>query len=350
MLGGMEILLLLVGVLLGVVVGWLAARARPHASADAAMAALAQRSAEDAVLKEGLERLGDQMRELEHNRATWQGQLRQQVDEVRHTAEGLRRETASLATALRKPQVRGRWGEMQLRRAVELAGMVDRCDFTEQHRLDGGALRPDLVVHLAGGRHVVVDSKVALDAFLDHAEAEDADERDHHLGRHARQVRQHVDMLGSKRYWRSLAESPEFVVLFLPGEAILSAALDGDRGLLEYASDRQVVLATPTTLIALLKTVAHGWSHETLAEQARDIHALGRELHDRLLTMGEHWSRVGRSLTGAVSAYNQAVGSLEGRVLVSARKLGDLPAPAQVETTPRTLAAVPEGNSEERGA
>lgn len=346
MLGAMEIVLLLVGVLLGVVVGWLAARARPHASADAAMAALAQRSAEDAVLKEGLERLGDQMRELEHNRATWQGQLRQQVDEVRHTAEGLRRETASLATALRKPQVRGRWGEMQLRRAVELAGLVDRCDFTEQHRLDGGSLRPDLVVHLAGGRDVVVDSKVALDAFLDHAEAEEADEREAHLERHARQVRQHVDMLGSKRYWRALPESPEFVVLFLPGEAILSAALEADRGLLEYAADRQVVLATPTTLIALLKTVAHGWAHEALADQARDIHALGRELHERLLTLGDHWGKVGRSLGSAVTAYNQAVGSLEGRVLVSARKLGDLPAPTQLDVAPRSLSAVPE----DRGA
>jgi len=334
----MEIVMLLLGLLVGVVVGVLATRFRSYDDA----------AASDAVLRDGLERLADQMRELEHNRAAWQGQLRQQVDDVRTSAEGLRRETASLSTALRKPQVRGRWGEMQLRRAVELAGMVERCDFTEQHHLgrDDGALRPDLVVHLAGGKHVVVDSKVPLDAFLDLVAAEDPDEQQHHLARHARQVRTHVDGLAGKRYWRALGETPEFVVLFLPGESFLSAALDGDATLLEYAARKQVVLATPTTLIALLKTVAHGWSHEALADQAREIHELGRELHERIGTLGGHFAKLGRSLGAAVTSYNQAIGSLEGRVLVTARKFGELTGDEpleqlrQIETTPRALGAV----------
>jgi DNA recombination protein RmuC len=244
--------------------------------------------------------------------------------------------------------VRGRWGELQLRRAVELAGLVDRCDFSEQHPLshDGAALRPDLVVHLAGRRSVVVDSKVPLDAFLDAAEADDPDEHAHHLDRHARQLRQHVDALGAKRYWRALDQTPEFVVLFLPAEAFLSAALETDRSLLEYAAQRQVVLATPTTLIALLKTVAQGWSHEALADQAREIHRLGRELHERLASLGAHFDKLGRSLGSAVTSYNQAVGALEGRVLVSARRFTDLgiggdalEAPGQVEATPRALGA-----------
>lgn len=342
----MEITLLLVGLVLGLALGFLAAlllvRSRPDT-------VLPDRSAEDAVLREGLDRLTDQMRELEHNRATWQGQLRQQVEDVRHTAEGLRRETSSLSTALRKPQVRGRWGEMQLRRAVEVAGLVARCDFTEQHHLrseDAGVLRPDLVVHLAGGKRVVVDSKVPLDAFLDVTAADDPDEQAAHLARHARQVRQHVDGLSSKRYWRAMGDSPEFVVLFLPGESFLSAALDGDETLIEYAAARQVVLATPTTLIALLKTVAHGWAHEALADRAQEIHQLGRELHGRLAGMGGHLDKLGRSLGASVAAYNQAVGSLEGRVLVSARKFGELgmgeaplDPPRQLDATPRALGA-----------
>jgi DNA recombination protein RmuC len=344
----MEILLLLIGLGTGLALGFLWAKSRPYAAADAALAALETRVANDAVVKEGLERLADQMRELEHNRATWQGQLRQQVESVRHTAEGLRRETSALATALRKPQVRGRWGEMQLRRAVELAGMVERCDFSEQSHLaiEERALRPDMVVHLSGGRHVVIDSKVPLDAFLDLTAAEGPDEQAAHLARHARQLRTHVDLLSSKRYWRALTETPEFVVLFLPGESFLSAALDGDGALIEYAADRKVVLATPTTLIALLRTVAHGWTQEALAAKARDIHRLGRELHERLATMSGHLDKVGRSLTAAVGAYNQAVGSLEARVLVSARRLSelevapdDLPAPQPVEVAPRRPSA-----------
>jgi DNA recombination protein RmuC len=283
-----------------------------------------------AEVMQGLDRLSDQLHDLEHARATWQGQLHQQVLDMRMTADGLRRETQSLSTALRRPQVRGRWGELHLRRAVEVAGLVDRCDFEEQvHLRDGAdaAVRPDLVVRLAGGRSVVVDAKVPLDAFLDATgsdAAEDPDARDAHLARHARQLRSHVDLLGSKRYWRTLPETPEFVVLFLPAESFLSAALEADGSLLEHAADRGVVLASPTTLIALLRTVAHGWRHESLADQAREIHRVGRDLHERLGTMSGHLAKLGRSLDGAVASYNQTVGSWESRVLVAARRFEEL--------------------------
>ena len=298
------------------------------------------------MVREGLERLADQLRDLDHDRATWQGEFNAQVQGMRMTTESLRRETSSLSSALRKPQVRGRWGEMHLRRAVELAGMVDRCDFTEQLRLDQGAQRPDLVVHLSGGRHIVVDAKVPLDAFLDATAAEDDDVRATHLARHARQLRSHVNGLADKAYWKALPETPDFVVMFVPAEAFLSAALDAETDLLDYAAQRRVVLATPTTLIALLRTVAHGWSHETLASQVAEVQRLGRELHDRLGTMGDHLSQVGRGLTAAVRAYNQAVGSLEGRVLVTARRFealgvadSALPEVPQVELSARALSA-----------
>lgn len=337
---------LAVGVALGGVVGVLWARGRTPED-QRAVQALDQRAADQAVVREGLERLQDQMRDLEHGRATWQGQFNQQVSDIRHSTDTLRRETQSLSTALRKPQVRGRWGEMHLRRAVELAGLVDRCDFAEQVRLDDGALRPDLVVQLVGGRRVVVDAKVPLDAYLDATSTDDDDERAAHLLRHVRQLRTHIELLSSKQYWRSLPETPEFVVLFVPAESFLVAALETDHDLIEYAATRQVVLATPTTLIALLRTVAHGWSHEALADQAREIHRLGRELHSRLANLGGHLDQVGRSLNRAVSHYNQAMGSLESRVLVAARRFNDLsvtddelPSPRQVESTTRSSGAV----------
>lgn len=355
MLGGMEILLLFIGLALGVLIGlltgvlWVRTRTATVADTGEAVAALERRVTDDTVLRDGMTRLAEQMRELEHNRATWQGQLRQQVEDVRLSAEGLRRETSSLSTALRKPQVRGRWGEMQLRRAVELAGLLDRCDFTEQHHMviDGAVQRPDMVVHLAGGRDVVVDSKVPLDAFLDATETEDPDEQSAHLTRHARQVRTHIEALSAKRYWQAVGDTPEFVVLFMPGEAFLSSALDGDRNLLEYAAARNVVLATPTTLIALLKTIAHGWTQERLAEQTLAIHDLGRDLHSRLGVMGGHLDKVGRSLKSSVDAYNRAVGSLESRVLVTARRFENLavtsdslPSLEPVTETPRPLTAM----------
>ncbi len=332
------VLALAAGIALGVL--W----ARAHAP----VAALEARVADHAVVKESLERLHDQLRDLEDHRISWQSQLGQQVTDMRLTAESLRRETAGLATALRRPQVRGRWGELHLRKAVELAGMVARCDFTEQHTLDGpdGLLRPDLVVHLAGGKQVVVDAKVPLDAFLDATSTDDEQEHASSLSRHARQLRQHVDSLAGKAYWRALPATPEFVVLFVPGDSFLSAALEAEPTLLEYAARKHVILATPTTLIALLRTVAYAWTQESLADRAREIHELGVELHDRLGTMGSHLDRLGRSLTGAVASYNATVGSLESRVLVSARKFRelspgapDLEGPKAVEDAPRSLSS-----------
>lgn len=333
------VVLLALGALLGGYVGVLWARSRPG-QVDGAVSA--------DRLTEGIDRLGDQLADLHHDRAVWQGELAQQVADMRTQTGELRRETHSLATALRRPTVRGRWGELHLRRAVELAGMVDRCDFTEQARLDDGALRPDLVVSLAGGRSIAVDAKVPLDAFLDATEldpgdAVQAEAQRAHLLRHARQVRTHVDALGAKRYWSALRESPEFVVLFVPGDAFLAAALEADPSLMEHAAARQVVLATPTTLIALLRTVAHGWRHEALADQAEEIQRVGRELHLRLRTWTDHLDQLGRSLGAATRHFNGAVGSLETRVLVSARRLADLgvtdddlPAPRAVSELPRT--------------
>ena len=361
------LLMLVVGVLLGAVVGALWSRARGTATDDTARLAIEARAADSAVMKEGLERLHDQMRDLEQHRISWQSQLRQQVEDVRHSTETLRRETASLSTALRKPQVRGRWGELHLRRAVEVAGLVSRCDFAEQVSVRSddpstgsgqrGLLRPDLVVNLAGGKSVIVDAKVPLDAFLDATGADSDEERDAHLARHARQLRQHVDMLSAKAYWRSLPATPEFVVLFVPGESFLSAALEAEPGLLEYAATRQVVLSTPTTLIALLRTVAYAWTQEALADKARDIHALGRELHERIGVMGGHLDKLGRSLTGAVSSYNRAIGSLETRVLVSARKFNEIdvsaeelasPAPVTEAARPLTAAELLDAVADER--
>ena len=340
------LVVLLVGLLLGGTLGVLWARARATTPVD--VPAVEARAADTAVVRDSLDRLHDQLRDMAQHGVSWQSQLRQQVEDVRHSTDVLRRETTTLSNALRKPQVRGRWGEMHLRRAVELAGLVDRCDFTEQVSAvtDGGLLRPDVVIHLAGGKHVVVDAKVPLDAFLDATGAEEDEERDAHLARHARQLRQHVDTLAGKTYWRALPATPEFVVLFVPAESFLSAALEAEPTLLEYAADRQVVLATPTTLIALLRTVAYAWTQQTLADKALDIHDLGRELHERLATMGGHLDRLGRSLTGAVSSYNRAVGSLETRVLVSARRFRemgvtseDLASPEPVVDVPRPLSA-----------
>jgi DNA recombination protein RmuC len=326
-------LTLTVGVLLGLLAGGAAGYAagvlRARGSlVDAEQAADDERLElaldQQAAVRESLERLHDQLRDLEHGRVAWQSQLHQQVLDVRTSTESLRRETQSLSTALRRPQVRGRWGELHLRRAVELAGLVEHCDFTEQARLDDGARRPDLVVHLAGGRSVVVDAKVPLDAYLDATGCDDDETRSSHLARHARQLRQHVDLLASKAYWRSLPDSPEFVVLFVPAESFLAAALDADPSLLEHAAGREVVVATPTTLIALLRTVSHGWRHEALSARADEVHRLGRELHARLATFGGHLDQLGRSLNTAVGHYNSAVGSLESRVLVQARRFDDL--------------------------
>ena len=309
---------------------------------------VADPGAEQTLIRDGLDRLHDRMRDLEHQRVSWQSTLHQQVDEVRHSTDTLRRETSALATALRKPQVRGQWGELHLRRAVELAGMVEHCDFEQQVHLVGaeGVQRPDVVIRLAGGKSVVVDAKVPLAAYLDALACQDGDEQQSRLAQHARQLRAHVDQLTGKAYWRALPDAPEFVVLFVPAESFLSAALEAEPELLEYAAARNVVLATPTTLIALLRTVAHGWTTETLAERTREIHQLGRELYTRLGTVGQHLDKLGRSLRSSVESYNSAIGSIESRVLVTARHFRDvadlpeaLPSPRPVEEAPRALSA-----------
>ncbi|MBL7488734.1 DNA recombination protein RmuC [Frankia sp. AgB1.9] len=293
-----------------------------------------------APLRDTLTKMEDRLRELETARTEAYATLVEQVRSVREASDGLRTQTAQLVTALRKPQARGAWGELQLRRVVEVAGMLNRCDFTEQLTMTGDGAeatqRPDLVVHLVGGRSIVVDSKVPLSAFLEAAESTDEAVRAERLAAHARHVRTHVDQLSSKAYWRRL-DSPEFVVLFIPAEAFLAPALDHDAGLLEYAAGRNVVIATPTTLIALLRTVAYAWTQEALTTRAKEVYDLGKELYNRLGTLGEHVDRLGTSLGRAVESYNATVGSLESRVLVQARRLAAMEFVEDELTSPRPV-------------
>ncbi|MDL5157422.1 DNA recombination protein RmuC [Actinomycetospora termitidis] len=273
-----------------------------------------------------LQRLEGQMRSAETEREAAFAGLRAQVGAVADSARGVAGETRALATALRTPHVRGRWGEMQLERVVHLAGMVEHCDFARQSTagVEGAAQRPDMVVRLAGGKQVVVDAKVPCAAYLESLEAPDEAARRERAAAHARQLRTHVDALSAKAYWRNFDPTPEFVVMFVPGEVFLSAALEADPGLLEHAFSADVVVATPTTLIALLRTVGYAWRQESLARDAAEIHTLGRELHARLATLGGHLGKLGRSLDAGVRAYNETVGSLESRVLVTARRFTEL--------------------------
>jgi len=258
--------------------------------------------------------------------------------------------TQTLARALRTPSVRGRWGEMQLRRVVELSGMLQHCDFEEQPALwsDAGRLRPDLIVHLPGGKQMVVDAKVPLEAFLEAHETSDDQERTVRLQLHARHVRDHMDKLGGKGYWEQLGSSPEMVVMFLPGETLFSAALQHDLSLIEHGLERRVLLASPITLIALLTTVAHTWRQEALADNYREVARLGREFYDRVSKFTDYFDDLRRKLDGAVQAYNQAAGSFESRVLVSARRLRELdvttspeiPTAEPIDTVPRVLTSI----------
>jgi DNA recombination protein RmuC len=238
----------------------------------------------------------------------------------------VRSETSHLVTALRAPQIRGRWGEMQLERVVEAAGLTEHVDYATQQSVTGdtGTLRPDLVVRLTGGKRVVVDAKVALSAYLEAIEAPDEPTCDERMKAHARQLRRHVDALSAKAYWERFEPTPEFVVCFVPADPILDAALREDSQLLEHAFSHNVVLATPSTLVALLRTIAYTWRQEALATNARQVHELGKDLYRRLATLGGHFDKLGRSLGSAVGAYNEAVGSMERMVLSKARQLSDL--------------------------
>ena len=271
-----------------------------------------------APLRQSLERVNQQVQELDRARAQSYGALTQQLSE-------LGERTQSLTTALRTPHVRGRWGEIQLKRVMELAGMLPHCDFDEQvsATTDSGRLRPDAIVRLPGGKQVIVDAKVPLAAYLDAIEATDPTEREAKLADHARQVRDHLQKLGAKQYWSQWADSPEYVVMFLPDEGFFRAAWEQDPELVELGVKARVHIASPTTLIVLLQAIAHGWQQEKIAEDARTVHALGRDLYERLTVTGGHLGKIGTSLDRAVSSYNEAVGSLERRVLPTARKLGE---------------------------
>ncbi|MEW6682208.1 MAG: DNA recombination protein RmuC [Nitrospirota bacterium] len=302
-------------------------------------------------LRESLEKVDGKLGDIEKSRVAAYSALNEQLKGLVDThLPMLRNETANLIKALRQPTVRGRWGEIQLKRVVEMAGMVDHCDFIEQESrtTEDGRLRPDLIVRLPGGKGIVVDAKAPLSAYLSAVETEDESAQQAYLADHARQVRDHMVALGRKGYWEQFDPTPEFVVLFLPGEMFFSAALQEDPGLIEFGVNERVIPATPTTLIALLRAVAYGWRQEALAKNAQEVADLGRQLYERIATLAGHWAEVGGRLDKAVEAYNKSVATLESRVLVSARRLRELKAAPEgteidaiepIERTPRTLQA-----------
>lgn len=325
---------------------------RLRRSTEAHVGELAKREEAVAHLVEPLTRtlteVRDEVGASEKARAEAQAALAAQVELMRTSSDSLRRETAQLVSALRAPQVRGRWGEMQLRRVVESAGMVDRVDFVEQetHTAEDRSIRPDLIVKLTDGRSIIVDAKVPFEGYLRASEATTEAEHKEGLAAHARALRAHVEALSRKKYWEHVGLTPEFVVLFVPADVFLDAALREDPTILEYGFERDIVIATPTTLVALLRTVAYTWRQEALAESAAQVHRVGKELHGRLATMGSHLAMLGKRLDGAVDAYNKSISSIESRVLVSARKLAtlevlpdDLSAGEQIERQTRLVQA-----------
>ncbi|OJX98389.1 MAG: hypothetical protein BGO96_04250 [Micrococcales bacterium 73-15] len=297
-----------------------------------------------APLEKTLAQVREEVTAAERSRAVAHAALAQEVRGMKETGEALRSETGALVTALRSPQVRGQWGELQLRRTVEAAGMVEHVDFAEQVRLEDGALRPDLVVSLPGDKRVVVDSKVAFNGYLEAMEARDDATRRSRLAAHARHLRAHVDALSGKEYWAHVEGSPEFTVMFVPSQVFLDAALEQDPSLLEYAFEHDVVLATPATLVALLRTVAYTWRQEQLAAEAAQVFRVGRELHKRLATFGSHLDTVARKLNGTVTAFNAMTSSLDSRVVPQLQRFSALqgldeaaatvPPPLEVQAVP----------------
>ncbi len=321
----------------------------------AAAADIEQRKTAIAHLLEPMQKtLGDvdrEIKESERRRIQSSAELIQRITSLDTAGKDLRSETGKLVDALKRPGVRGRWGELQLKRVVELAGMIERCDFVEQHTVTNGdgdrRMRPDVIIKLPGGKHIVIDAKAPLDAYLRALEAPDEASRQALLCEHAKQVRTHVSQLSAKGYAAHVHPSPDFVVMFLPGEMFFSAALEQDPSLIEFGVEQHVIPASPTTLIALLRAVAYGWQQEAMEENARKISDLGRQLYDSVGKLGEHFENLGTKLKGSLEAYNSAVGSLEGNVLVKARKfkelqasaVEDLPAIEPVDRVPRMLQA-----------
>lgn len=288
---------------------------------------------------------------LEKERVTAYSDLKHQLTDLLLTQKELRIETSNLVKALRAPATRGQWGEMQLKRVVEMAGMVSHCDFLEQVSGDDGRLRPDMVIRLPGNKKIIVDAKTPLAAYLEAYETTDDLQRATWLDNHARQVRAHIRSLGQRAYWEQFQPTPEFVIMFLPGEAFFSAALEKDPSLIEFGVKEKVILATPTTLIALLRAVAFGWRQESIADNARAISDLGKELYKRLGDMTLHFSRLGKQIHNVVDSYNQTVGTLERRVLVSARKFNELDTGLEeksievinpLDSNPRPVQSIPE--------
>ncbi len=326
----------ILGLALGAAAAWLALRGRPAAAPPP----------DTAPITRALERLAGQLDDMDEDRAVAYSALASQVQAITRTSARLTDRTDQLISALRSPQTRGRWGEIQLQRVVELGGMVEHCDFDTQATtlIDGTRVRPDMVIRLSGGRAIVVDAKVPFSSYLEALNTDDPEEKQAYLRRHAHLLRQHVDTLSAKPYVEAFQPTPEFVVMFVPADPFLDAGLALDPELLDYAFSRDVVLATPTSLFALLRTVALGWRHEAMNDKAKEIQRLGAELYQRLATMGEHYNRLGASLEKAVESFNATLASLDSRVMVTARRLDEMGVPARttrgrLPETPRVTAA-----------